>query len=226
MLLTPRNSVNVDDLCSIADSWKEGSSPVVLALLSSHVLLLPNGPGTMLAPGATGHGRRHQVAAPTDTQGERLSAASSSRHVVQPPPFRGHCAAEFISRATSEPAQETFHRPVGGRPLSTAHRRPAIPDRPAFPGVAHPRAVSPVGGTAAPQPCALSHETPRILQRRSANQGSGQVRHPNPGESRMEAIERARSLACPPPGAVTAHAQNEGDQIRQGHYQRDQEGQR
>src|SRR6266568_4660281 len=51
------------------------------------------------------------------------------------------CAATFISRATSEPARGTFHRPAGGRPLSAARRRPAIPDRRAFPRVAHPRAV-------------------------------------------------------------------------------------
>src|SRR5947209_14570750 len=61
------------------------------------------------------------------------------------------CAATFISRATSEPARGTFHHPAGGRPLSAARLRPAIPDRPAFPARAHPRAVSPVCGTAAPQ---------------------------------------------------------------------------
>ena len=70
-----------------------------------------------------------------------MSAASSSRHVVKPPPFRCHCAAEFSSCATSEPAQGTFHRPAGGRHLSAARRLPAIPDRPAFPSMAHPRAA-------------------------------------------------------------------------------------
>ena len=47
----------------------------------------------------------------------------------------------FISRATSEPARGTFHRPAGGRHLSAARLRPAIPDRRAFPSMAHPRAV-------------------------------------------------------------------------------------
>ena len=42
----------------------------------------------------------------------------------------------------------------------------------------------------------------------------------------MEAIERARPLACPAPGAVTAHTQDEGDQIGQGRHQGDQEGER
>src|SRR5207302_1619937 len=37
------------------------------------------------------------------------------------------CAATFISRATSEPARETFHHPAGGRPLSAARLRLAIP---------------------------------------------------------------------------------------------------
>ena len=65
----------------------------------------------------------------------------SYQHVVKPPPFRCHCAAEFSSCATSEPAQGTFHRPAGGRHLSAARRLPAIPDRPAFPAMAHPRAA-------------------------------------------------------------------------------------
>ena len=53
------------------------------------------------------------------------------------------CATRINSRtrATSEPARGTFHRPAGGRHLSAARRRPAIPDRRAFPSMAHPRAV-------------------------------------------------------------------------------------
>src|ERR1700694_1305568 len=92
------------------------------------------------------------------------------------------CAATFISRATPEPARGTFHRPAGGRPLSTARLHPAIPDRRAFPRVAHPRAESPVFGKAAPQPCAApgsqpdaprgSRSTPRCADLRGSPRGA------------------------------------------------------
>jgi hypothetical protein len=61
--------------------------------------------------------------------------------MVKLPPFRCHCAAVFSSCATSELAQGTVHRPADGRHLLGARRPPAIPDRPAFPSMAHPHAV-------------------------------------------------------------------------------------
>ena len=71
------NFVKFGDLCLMADIWKGGSSPVVLALLPSHALFLPNGPGTMIYTGATCHGRLHMVSAPKDMKGDRMAAASS-----------------------------------------------------------------------------------------------------------------------------------------------------
>ena len=75
-------------------------------------------------------------------------------------------------------------------------------------------------------PSNFPHETPRILQRRGANQGSGEVSHPEPGESSMKTIERARPLACLPPGAVTTCMEDKHHQIGQGRHERDQEGER
>src|SRR5437016_4468024 len=152
-------------ICGILlDQWEKGQKRLVRGSLvvnrqfshqhktrSPHKLLLPVAPFHCLLIGIGGLIK----AIPADL------VADVPRIEIVDPLLR---SATVIARATWEPARGTCHRPAGGRPRRAARRRPAIPDRRAFPGVAHPRAGSPICGTAAPQPGAAPGSQPAALR--------------------------------------------------------------